>query len=205
VTARGRLIAFEGIDGCGKSTQVRRVAEARGAVATFEPGDTELGASLRAVVLDPSIAMAPLAEVLVMAADRAQHVAQVIEPALAAGRDVVCDRFSGSTLAYQGYGRGVALEDVRRVLEVAAGGLDPDVTVLLDCPPELAVARRSGRSGPSGRADRFESSNAVFTAKVREGYLTIAAAQPGWRVVDATQPVEAVARDVDAAIASVLP
>jgi len=146
--------------------------------------------------------MTPLAEVLVMAADRAQHVARVIEPTLASGRDVVCDRFSGSTLAYQGYGRGVALDEVRHVVEVAAGGVVPDVTILLDCPPEVALHRRHGRAQD---ADRFESSDTAFAARVREGFLALAAASPTWRVVDATQPLGAVARDVDAAIASVLP
>jgi len=199
VTARGRFIAFEGVDGCGKTTQVRRVAEARGAVSTFEPGDTELGASLRSIALDPVAEMTPLAEVLVMAADRAQHVTQVIEPALAAGHDVVCDRFSGSTLAYQGFGRGVALDDVRRIVEVAACGLAPDVTILLDCPPEVARERRKGRA-----VDRFESSDPAFATRVREGFLAIAASSVTWRVVDATQSLESVASAVDAAIASAL-
>lgn len=201
MTARGRLIAFEGVDGCGKTTQVRRVAAARDAVATFEPGDTELGVQLRAVALDPSVAMTPIAELFVMAADRAQHVAQLIEPTLVSGRDVVCDRFSGSTLAYQGYGRGIALDAVRRVVEVAEGGVVPDVTILLDCPPEVTRDRRAGRAGS---ADRFEAPDPAFADRVREGFLAIAAASPSWRVVDATQSLDAVARGVDAAIASVL-
>jgi dTMP kinase len=199
VTPRGRFIVFEGVDGCGKTTQVRRVAEARDAVSTFEPGDTDLGASLRAVALDATVSMTPLAEVLVMAADRAQHVAQVVEPALAAGRDVVCDRFSGSTLAYQGYGRGVALDDVQRIVEVAEHGLIPDVTILLDCAPEIGRVRREGRA-----RDRFESSEPAFAGRVREGFLAIAAASPTWRVVDATGSLESVAHAVDAAITSVL-
>jgi dTMP kinase len=201
VTGRGRLVVFEGVDGCGKTSQVRRVAEARGALVTFEPGDTELGAALRTLVLDPGMAMTPLAEVLVMAADRAQHVAEVIEPTLATGRDVVCDRFSGSTLAYQGHGRGLDLDQVRRIVEFAAAGCVPDVTVLLDCAPELARSRRQGRAG---RTDRFESSDAAFAVRVRNGFLALAAASPSWRVVDAAQPLDGVARDVDAAIAEVL-
>lgn len=201
MTVRGHFIVFEGVDGCGKTTQVRRVAAARSALATFEPGDTELGASLRTVVLDPSVSMTALVEMLVMAADRAQHVTQLIEPTLASGRDVVCDRFSGSTLAYQGYGRGVDLEDVRRVVEVAAGGLRPDVTVLLDCPPEVARARRGARAGP---ADRFEASDAAFATRVRDGFRSLAAATPGWCVVDAARPLATVSREVDAAIEAVL-
>jgi dTMP kinase len=196
VTARGRLFAFEGVDGCGKSTQVRRVALARGALATFEPGDTDLGRSLRAVVLDRTIAMTPLAELLVMAADRAQHVAEVIEPTIASGRDVVCDRYSGSTLAYQGFGGGLDLDVVRDLVEVATGGLAPDLTILLDCPPDVA-ARRGGRTP----GDRFESSDPAFTARVREGFLELAAASDTWHVVDASQAIDVVEAAVDAAIA----
>jgi dTMP kinase len=201
VTRRGRFVAIEGVDGCGKSTQVRRLASTLGAIATFEPGDTELGMALRAVVLGPAVPMTPLAELLIMAADRAQHVAQLIEPALASGRDVVSDRYSGSTLAYQGFGRGLDLEGVRRVLEVATGGLDPDVTILLDCPPAVAVARRVGRGG---RGDRFESSDVAFAARVRAGFLELAAAAPTWRLVDASQPSIDVDHAVDAAVAEVL-
>ena len=200
MTRRGRFIAFEGVDGCGKSTQVQRVAAARDALATFEPGDTELGAALRSVALDEAVSMTPLTELLVMAADRAEHVAQVIEPALAAGRDVVCDRFSGSTIAYQGHGRGVALDVLRPVLDVAARGLDPDVTILLDCPPDIAVGRRRNRVRP----DRFESTDPDFVARVRSGFLALAASTASWRVVDAAQSLDGVARDVDAAILEVL-
>ena len=201
MTARGRFIAFEGIDGCGKSTQVQRVAAARDALATFEPGDTELGAALRSVVLDAIVPMTALAEALVMAADRAEHTAQVIEPALSAGRDVVCDRFSGSTLAYQGHGRGVSLDALGPVLDVAARGLTPDVTILLDCPQDVAVGRRRNRAR---RPDRFESTDPNFLARVRDGFLAIAAATASWRVVDADRPLDIVARDVDAAIRELL-
>jgi dTMP kinase len=201
MTVRGRFVAFEGVDGCGKSTQVRRIAALRGALATFEPGDTALGLALRAVALDPSVSMTPLAEVLVMAADRAQHVATVIEPALATGVDVVCDRYSGSTLAYQGFGRGVDLDAVRRVVEVATGGLEPDLTVLLDCPPDVTAARRGSRARGD---DRFESSDAAFTERVRAGFLELAAASPTWRVVDASQRRDAVDLDVDVALGEVL-
>lgn len=201
MTGRGRFIAFEGIDGCGKSTQVQRVATARDALATFEPGDTELGAALRAVALDDAVSMTPLTEVLVMAADRAEHVAQVIEPALASGRDVVSDRFSGSTIAYQGHGRGVALDALRPVLHVAARGLEPDLTILLDCPLDVAVGRRRNRAE---RSDRFESTDPDFVARVRGGFLALAAATTTWRVVDAAQSLDGVARDVDAAIRDIL-
>jgi dTMP kinase len=201
VTGRGRLLAFEGIDGCGKSTQARRVADQRHAVCTFEPGDTALGASLRAIVLDGAVSATPLAEALVMSADRAQHVAEVLAPALEAGTDVVCDRFSGSTLAYQGFGRGVGLDDLRAVLTVATGGLEPDVTVLLDCPVGVARARLAGR-GRGG--DRFEGADGGFLDRVRDGFLELARGDARWRVVDADQPVDAVASAVDAAVREVL-
>jgi dTMP kinase len=197
VTARGRLIAFEGIDGSGKSTQVRRVAADRGALCTFEPGDTELGAALRAVALHGTASMTPLAELLVMAADRAQHVAQVIEPALADGRDVVCDRFDGSTLAYQGYGRGLDLDAIRAVLSVATGGMSPDATVLLDCPVADALRRVAG---DDGTPDRFEGDER-FLGRVRDGFLALADLG-SWIVVDATLPVDEVARLVDERLAA---
>ena len=200
MSGRGRLLVFEGIDGSGKTTQVRRVATAMDALATFEPGDTPLGKALRAVVLDPSVTMSPLAELMVMAADRAQHVAEVIEPALASGRDVVCDRFSGSTLAYQGYGRGLELDAVRRVTAVAAGGLEPDATILLDCPPVVARDRLGGR----GASDRFEGADDLFADRVRDGFRAIASESPSWRVVDASCPRPDVDRQVDAIVAEVL-
>jgi len=200
VTPRGTFVAFEGIDGCGKSTQARRVADARGAICTFEPGDTPLGASLRAVLLDAAMGIDATAELLVMAADRAQHVAQVIEPALAAGRDVVCDRFSGSTLAYQGYGRGVDLESIRRVLAVATGGLAPDLTILLDCPVSVARSRRARRTTSS---DRFESDDG-FSERVRAGFVELARTSERWGMVDAEAPLAAVTRAVDELIARAL-
>jgi dTMP kinase len=201
VAGPGRLIVFEGIDGCGKSTQVRRVAASRGAVATFEPGDTSLGAALRTVVLDPAIAMTPLAEVLVMVADRAQHLAEVIEPAIAVGTDVVCDRFSGSTLAYQGFGRGVPIDQLRSVLDVATHGRVPDVTVVLDCPVEVGRERRAARRAD---ADRFEVADAEFLDRVRRGFLELAASTPTWHVVDATVSLDELSARVDAVLRDVL-
>ena len=200
MSARGRLIAFEGIDGSGKSTQARRVAAARGALATFEPGDTPLGAALRTAVLDATVPATPLAEVLVMAADRAQHVASVIEPALSSGRDVVCDRYGGSTLAYQGYGRGVALGDVATVVGIATGGLEPDVTVLLDVEP--AVARE--RFGAAGALDRFEAADAGSWSACATGSWLSPQRASGGVVVDGSRALDEVAHDVDAAIRTLL-
>jgi dTMP kinase len=188
------LIAIEGIDGSGKSTQARLLADFLGALLTHEPGDTALGSRLRTLLLDASGSdITVRAEALLMAADRAQHVAEVVAPALDAGRWVVTDRFSASTLAYQGYGRGLDVEELRSLAGWAAGGLTPDLTVLVDLPSELAPTRR-GQT-----ADRLERLDAGFHERVRHGYLDMASADPvGWVVVDgvpARDDVAAAVRD----------
>jgi dTMP kinase len=190
---RGRLIALEGIDGCGKSTQARILAGRLGAEVTFEPGATPLGAALRTLLLEPGeAAVSERAEALLMAADRAQHVAEVIEPALASGRWVVTDRYSASTMAYQGFGRGLDLDDLRSLVDWATGGLHPDLTVLLDLPVAVATARRHGVG-----ADRMESEAVDFHQRVADGFLALAGEEPDpWLVVDATGTVD----DISAAI-----
>lgn len=189
MSGRGRLIAIEGIDGSGKSTQARLLADALGALLTHEPGATALGRQLRSLLLEPSDApISARAEALVMAADRAQHVAEVILPALEAGRWVVTDRFSASTLAYQGHGRGLEVEELRLLVAWAAGGLEPDLTVLVDVDPSLAAERR--HSIP----DRFEGLDDDFHLRVRQGYRSMASAQPQqWIVVDAMGSIDEVA------------
>ena len=186
-----RLIAFEGGEACGKSTQAGLLASRLGAVLTREPGGTAVGERVRAVLLDPAVGgLDARAEALLMAAARAQHVAEVVAPALAAGRDVVTDRFSHSSLAYQGYGRGLPLEEVRRLSDWATGGLWPDVVVLLDLPADVAEARR-------GHPDRFEAEGREFHRRVEAGFRELAGADPGrWRVVDATGTIEEVAARV---------
>jgi dTMP kinase len=196
--ARGRLIALEGIDGCGKSTQARALAAALGARLTHEPGATPLGARLREILLSPAQdapgapELTPRAEALLMAADRAEHVALVLEPALAAGEWVVTERYSGSTLAYQGSGRGLPVEELGPLVSFAAGGLTADLSVLVDVTPEVAAARLGRRGG----ADRLERLGPGFAARVREGFLAQAEADPaGWAVVDgAMAPRELSAR-----------
>jgi dTMP kinase len=197
VKGRGLLIALEGVDGCGKSTQAVLLAGAIGALSTAEPGATQLGATLRALALDPALPpVSERAEALLMAADRAQHVAEVVQPALEQGRWVVTERFSGSTLAYQGYGRGLDLDELRRLVSWAAGGIEPDLTILLDVPPSLARGRLDLE-----RADRLERLDAGFHDRVRAGYRSLAEADPAtWVVVDGTATVEAVAQQLLAAV-----
>ncbi len=196
---RGRLIALEGVDGCGKSTQARLLADELGALLTFEPGDSSIGNVLRQVLLDsPGSSLTPRAEALLMAADRAQHVAVVLEPALSGGRWVVSDRYSASTLAYQGYGRGLDLDVLRRVVDWATGGLEDDLTVLVDVPLDLAFGRRRGVD-----TDRLERLRPEFHERVRQGYLALAEAAPSrWAVVDGSSTVAEVADAVRRTVTS---
>jgi dTMP kinase len=197
VTGRGRLIALEGVDGCGKSTQAVLLARVLDALSTAEPGATQLGATLRTLLLDPGLPpVSERAEALLMAADRAQHVAEVVRPALEEGRWVVTERFSGSTLAYQGYGRGLDLAELRRLVLWAAGGITPDLTVLLDLPSDVARGRLD-----LDRADRLERLPAAFHERVHAGYRALADADPqSWVVIDATGDVDVVARQVLAVV-----
>jgi dTMP kinase len=195
--SRGLFITLEGGEGAGKSVQSQALArrlEERGltVVRTREPGGTALGERLRAIALDlsgASVALDPLAETLLFIAARAQLVSEVIAPALERGDTVVCDRFAGSTLAYQGYGRGVALETIEQLNTVATRGLRPDLTVLLDLPVETGLAR----TGAQGTADRFGREERAFHERVRAGYRELAAREPArWLAVDASLPVAAV-------------
>lgn len=192
----GRLIVFEGGEASGKSTQAAHLAERLDALLTREPGGTPLGLQLRSLLLDANAAEIDVrAEALLMAADRAHHVSEVIAPALAAGRDVVCDRFIGSSLAYQGYGRGLDVDDVWRLSAFATGGLEPHVVILLDVDPEVA-SRRMNRP-----VDRIETAGASFHARVRSGYLSLAKADAGrWVVIDGARATEAVTADIDVAV-----
>ena len=189
---RGRFFAFEGGEGCGKSTQAARLAERLGAVLTFEPGDTEIGARLRELLLDPATkGLDGRAEALLMAADRAQHVAEVVRPALDAGRDVVTDRYAGSSIAYQGYGRGLPVDGIRALSQFAHDGLEPDVVILLQVPVDVATARL--RTTP----DRMEAAGREFHDRVLAGYETQAVENPDrWVVLDGSGPIDDVAEAV---------
>ncbi len=176
-------IAFEGPEGCGKSTQARRLAEHLDAVLTRETGGTEIGQRLRDILHDTSVTdLDDHAEALIVAADRAQHLAQVVRPALAEGRHVVSDRSVYSTLAYQGYGRGLPVDDVRRINEWAIGDTWPDLVVLLTVPADLLAERMSRRT-----LDRFEAAGDDFHARVDAGFAEMAAADPErWVIIDAS-------------------
>jgi len=172
----GLFITLEGIDGSGKSTQARMLADwlsARGhpVALTREPGGTKAGEVIRALVLSHDHTIPPEAELFLYLADRAVHVAQVVRPALQGGRVVVCERFTDSTLAYQGYGRGLDLELLRELNVMAAGGLSPDLTVVLDVPPERA--RLDG-----SRLDRLESEGEGFSRRVAQGFRDLARREP---------------------------
>jgi dTMP kinase len=198
--ARGRLLALEGIDGCGKSTQAGALAEALGAGLTFEPGATPIGAQLRELLLAPhSAPPSPRAEALLMAADRAEHVARVLEPALAAGRWVVSDRYAGSTIAYQGYGQGLDPAALDELVQWATDGLAADLSILVDVSVEVAAARLA--AGRRAGADRMERLGPDFAARVREGFLAQAARDPEhWIVVDGTMEVAALTAHIVASV-----
>ncbi len=193
----GRLIALEGREASGKTTQAAILARRLGALLTREPGGTAVGERIRSLLLDPQLGgLDARAEALLMAADRAQHVAEVIRPALESGTDVVTDRFSHSSLAYQGYGRCLPLHEVRQLSTWASAGLWPDLVVLVDVPEGTARDRRQGR-------DRFEREEAAFHRRVAEGYQELAAQEPDvWRVVDGTGTVEEVAARLWAAVSA---
>ena len=188
---RGKFITFEGIDGSGKSTQVRMLANelrVRGfqVLPTCEPGGTPLGRRLREAFLETEENVAPLAELLLFAADRAQHVNFLVKPALEEGKIVISDRFADATFAYQGAGRGFPDSTVNQVIELATSGLKPDLTLFFDLPIEKALARTARRNDAGEQKNRLDKETAEFYARVRAGYLKIAADEPErFRVVNA--------------------
>ncbi len=193
---RGRFITLEGIEGAGKSSLQRHIADAlvaRGQriCATREPGGTPLAEDIRALVLRRrDEGMPAAAELLLMFASRAAHVAQLIRPALARGEWVICDRFTDASRAYQGGGRGLDTSAIESLARLAHPGLTPDLTLLLDLPPELGLQRARSRQDAG---DRFEDEELAFFARVRAHYLQLAEREPGRiRIIDASQPPEAV-------------
>jgi dTMP kinase len=206
------FITFEGIEGCGKTTQIRLLAEslqARGlrVLATREPGGCPIADAIRGILLDSANSgMAPKTELLLYAAARAQHVYEVISPALREGKAVLCDRFTDATLAYQGYGRSLDRELIDRLNRLAAGDVVPDLTLLLDFPPEegLRRARLRNESLPEINEDRFEQESLDFHRRVRAGYLDAAAREERFRIIDARGTVAEVAARIDLIVADFL-
>ncbi len=183
------FITFEGIEGSGKTTQIRRLAErVSDVLVTKEPGGTPSADRIRAILLDTSSRLDPLAEMFLFAASRRQHVLEVIRPALTSGRVVLCDRFTDATLAYQGFGRLLDLDRLRMINQWATDSLLPDVTLLFDLPEELGLTRARRRNQVSVADEgRFEAEDPRFHRRVREGYLALAVAEPQrFAVVDAT-------------------
>jgi len=192
----GAFITFEGIDGSGKSTQMRMLASVlrmRGyeVVTTREPGGTPLGKRLRTALLDAQAEVDPLAELLLYAADRAQHVRRLLRPALETGYIVLSDRYADATVAYQGAGRGFTPELIEEVVELATGGLKPELTLIFDVSVAECLTRTRRREMTEQGKDRLDAEDVEFYVRVREAYLKIAAAEPERvRVVDASSSVE---------------
>jgi dTMP kinase len=192
------FITLEGIEGSGKTTQIRRLAEfledkGVDCVTTRQPGGTLIGENIRSILLDPAnSALEPLAELLLYMADRAQHINELIRPALKNGKTVVCDRYFDATLVYQGFARGLSIELIGQLHQLLFDDLKPDVTLLLDLPPQVGLERawRQLNNGQrSGDESRFEAEAVAFHEKVRAGYLELARLEPErFRIIDAVQP-----------------
>ncbi len=202
----GTFITFEGIDGSGKSTQLRLLANflkhaGCEVLLTREPGGTPVGNRLRAALLDAHEEVDPLTELLVFAADRAQHVRRVLRPALAAGQVVFSDRYADATAAYQGAGRGFSPELISEIIDLATEGLKPDLTLLFDLSVDDSTARTRRRTNGAYRGDRLDSENADFHMRVREAYLRLAAAEPERiKVIKTNQPLELTHQSVRALV-----
>jgi len=194
---RGFYIALEGAEGTGKSTHAARLATHLGALLTRETGGTDIGARVRTILHDTSLThLSHRAEALLIAADRAQHIDEIVAPALTSGRHVVSDRSVYSTLAYQGYGRGLKLDEIRQINEWALDSWWPDLVVLIDTPAELLERRMRGR-----QLDRFEREDDGFHARVRDGFRAMAAADPGrWTVIDGAAGMEEVGTNIRRAV-----
>lgn len=190
----GKFITFEGIDGSGKSTQLTMLAaklrrSGFDVVTTREPGGTPLGEALRAAFLETDGPVAPMAELLSFAADRAQHVELLIKPAVAAGKIVISDRYADATFAYQGAGRGFTDEQVNSVIALATGGLKPDLTLFFDITPQEAIQRMANR--PGANRNRMDDETAEFYTRVRQAYLGIAEREPArFIVIDAARSID---------------
>jgi dTMP kinase len=198
------FITFEGIEGCGKTTQIKRLAEKlRGCgvqfISTREPGGTRIGKDIRTMLLDSKNSnLSPLAELILYAADRAQHVEEIIMPALNQGKWVICDRFFDATMAYQGAGRGLDMDLIMTLNNKVTRGIKPDITLLLDCLPEIGIKRALKRNNalPQDGQDRFEREKMEFHKKVRNSYLEISRNEKRFSIIDASLPEDAVEEEI---------
>lgn len=203
----GVFVAFEGPEGAGKSTQLRRLAETLTAqglepLVTKEPGGTPVGEHVRrTVLLEPDLNINPVAEFLLYSASRAQLVTDVLRPALQADRVILCDRYTGASVAYQGYGRGLPLGFVKDLSAEVTGGLAPDLTLLFDLEPEVGLARVARR----GEKDRLEGADLAFHQRVRKGFLAQAEGNSSWQIIDASLGETAVERLVQKAVQAYIP
>jgi len=207
----GLFITLEGVEGSGKTTQAASLGHAlrrehRPVTITHEPGGTRAGEAIRSIFLDPAVSLEVCAELLLVLADRAQHVREKLRPRLAAGEIVISDRYSDSTIAYQGYGRGFDLKLLDDLNRLASDAIKPDVTLVLDLPIETGLERTRARVKGTTRApDRFEGEALEFHRRVREGFLAIARAEPDRvLVIDATRPLEVVHQDILNAVTRLL-
>jgi dTMP kinase len=199
----GLFITLEGVEGSGKTTQAARLGDAlrarqRRATVTHEPGGTRAGEAIRSIFLDPAVSLDVAAELLLVLADRAQHVREKLRPAVTAGDIVISDRYSDSTVAYQGYGRGFDLKLLADLNRLASDGMKPDLTIVLDVDVETGLERTRARVKGAVRVpDRFEGQDYEFHHRVRQGFLAIARSEPDRVIViDAARPVDAVGADI---------
>jgi dTMP kinase len=200
---RGLFITLEGVEGSGKTTQAAALTEAlrkdgRIVSLTHEPGGTRAGEAIRKIFLDPEVSLDVASELLLVLADRAQHVREKLRAGLDGGEIVISDRYSDSTVAYQGYGRGFDLILLRQLNQLATAGMVPDLTIVLDCSAEVGIARTRERvKGHAHRFDRFESELMEFHRRVREGFLAIAKTEPARvKIVDSEQSFETAAAEI---------
>jgi len=201
---RGRFVSFEGIEGCGKTTQIALLSDvlARQNIphsVTREPGGTAVGEGIRKILLhSETIHLTVAAELLLFYASRSQNILEKIEPALARGEVVICDRFYDASMAYQGYGRGIPLEFIEKLTDLVCGDRRPEITILLDIEPEVGLARARARNSKRSEDEgRFEMEEIPFYTRIRNGYLDLAAREPGRiKVIQANRPIEQIHRDV---------